>query len=94
MSLKDGVEDLGQFLLCTSCTISYMFGTPKTTVTPETIAFREHPDTYIEVAFENRTLEFTKATNLGIYNAGETFKVTMEIGIIDPKYKDNFNWPN
>ena len=80
VSLRDDTGDLGQFLLCTSCTISYMFGTPKTTVTPEQIVFREHPDQTVEVAFETRTLEFTKAPEL---NSDEKFKVTMEIGIID-----------
>ena len=35
VSLKDETGDLGQFLLCTSCTISYMFGTPSSSVTPE-----------------------------------------------------------
>ena len=35
VNLKDETGDLGQFLLCTSCTISYMFGTPSSSVTPE-----------------------------------------------------------
>ena len=93
VTLSDGDDfsNLGQFLLCTSCTISYMFGTPRTSVTPEQIVFREHPDQALEVVFETRTLEFTKAA---VLNSNEKFKVTMEIGIIDQQYASGFNWPN
>ena len=40
--LDDKGESLGQFLLCTSCTISYMFGTPSPTAAAEPITFREN----------------------------------------------------
>ena len=91
----DKQNSLGQFLLCTSCTISYMFGTPPVNVTAEKISFREHADTPIEVYFEERTLVFSKTALPSQNSADKTFSVTMEIGIIDKKYanKTYFNWP-
>ena len=87
-SEEDGVQTaLGQFLLCTSCTISYMFGvTPGGT--PEKISFREHPDPgdEIEVYFEERTLLFNKTIMKDQNEADDYFRVTMQIGIIDKKY--------
>ena len=35
-------NDLGQFLICTSCTISYMFGTIPSGVTPTKVYVRDH----------------------------------------------------
>ena len=73
-----------------------MFGTPPVNVTAEKISFREHENSPIEVYFEERTLLFNKTALPSLNAAGETFSVTMEIGIIDKKYasKTYFNWPN
>ena len=97
VTLSDDKQNaLGQFLLCTSCTISYMFGTPPVNMTAEKISFREHANITLEVYFEERTLIFNKTTLPSQNAADKTFSVTMDIGIIDKKFanKTYFNWPN
>lgn len=71
-----------------------MFGDPPSGTTAIPVSFREHPEEKIDVFFQDTTLLFEK-TVLPKQNSADTkFSVSLSLGIIDPKNKKYFDWPN
>ena len=72
-----------------------MFGNT-TEGTVENIVFRENPEEPIPVTFRSMDFYFRKDPSIYKDPADRSFKVTLDVGIIDPQYKREtfFNWPD
>ena len=83
-----GTEIDKKFLLCTSCTISYIIGdvpSGQTVVSSTNMAFIENGDKNVQVDFVSMDLSLTSL------EAGTTYSWTMDVGYINESYLDQPN---
>jgi hypothetical protein len=79
----------GSYLLCSSCTVSYMFGTKTVDMKDgeeETIIFRDNTMEPIPVTFFSVDLELEVYDGVSIDSAKSTLTVTSKIALVDPQY--------
>ena len=83
----------GSYLLCSSCTISYTFGTAPAGATPVEsdvdIIFRKNQMTPIPVSFYEVELSIQSFSDASSEATSQTIKVTHQIALIDPKYQNS-----
>ena len=80
---EDTGQNMGQFLLNTSGTISYAFTDALPAVTPEIVYFKDYPSKPVEVYFDSVTI------SLPLRDVNTTrYDVTMDMGFIPTTYQN------
>ena len=86
--------DMGQFLLCTSCTVSYVFASSagETIVASEYMTFTEGAE-QVQVDFVEVTLLVDGYAADDEDTDPAEYSWTMQLGFIDPSYATSSNFP-